>query len=216
MPKPASQPAPKAAVEPPVVPVEAPENSLVSNEATQDAPEAQDATQDLVAALQADVQEETAALAPPTNDVPDPSRTSDVDVDLEEACPVARDVEMRAMVGKLDDETLTCLEKRYKGSKLSTTKDKISRVLIANAFGRGDLSAWEGLVARHLREVSQGDPDMCFKYATHLHKHMPNRASEVIYWSDRALENRHVWTGNTHVTRTYSLHKMRSNAALRA
>jgi hypothetical protein len=134
--------------------------------------------------------------------------------ELEQTCPLERSFEMKAMVGKLDDEIVACYESRYVLASHMTTRDKLSRVLIANAFGKGDLKDWEALVARHLKEVNQADPDMCFKYASHIYKRAPARASEIIYWANRALENRHIWTGGAHVERVYGLHKMRSNAAL--
>ena len=138
------------------------------------------------------------------------------DLALEEKCPTDRGAEMKAMLGQLEDDTLACMEERYKTAVLLTTRDKVSRVLIANAFGHGDKAQWEQKVARHLKEVGQSDPDMCYKYASHLYKRSSSRSSEVVYWSNRALENRHIWTGDGHVSRVYALHKMRTNASLRA
>jgi hypothetical protein len=135
---------------------------------------------------------------------------------LEAQCPLDRGVEMKAMIGQLSDDTVDCIQQRYESAVLLTTRDKLSRVLIANAFGRGNTTLWERNVARHLKEVGQSDPDMCYKYASHLHKNAKGRSSEVVYWANRALENRHVWTGDGHVSRVYALHKMRTLAALNA
>jgi hypothetical protein len=35
-------------------------------------------------------------------------------------------------------------------------------------------------------------------------------------WSNRALENRHIWKGDAYVSRVYALHKMRTNASLKS
>jgi len=136
--------------------------------------------------------------------------------DLEKRCPLDRDIEMKAMVGQLSTDSIECLEDRLKTSVHQTTRDKVSRLIIANAFGSGDMSQWERRVAQHLKEVSQADPDMCYKYASHLFKRSPGRHAEVIYWSNRAMENRHAWKGDSYVSRVYALHKMRSNASLKA
>jgi hypothetical protein len=162
-----------------------------------------------------DVIEAPEGMAEELQEVADAAEDPAVD-DLERRCPLERSVEMKAMVGKLTPDGIDCLEQRYETAMRMTTKDKVSRVLIANAFGRGDMPTWEQRVARHLKDVSQGDPDMCYKYAAHIFKRSPGRHAEVVYWSNRALENRHIWKGDAYVSRVYALHKMRTNASLKS
>src|SRR5690606_26170961 len=91
--------------------------------------------------------------------------------------------------------------------------DKISRVLMVNAFAKGDKATWERLVKRHLDEIDQSDPELCYKYAVHLSKSGPSRANGVIRWANTALDNRTVWQGDTYTSRVYTLYKLRAAAA---
>jgi hypothetical protein len=84
---------------------------------------------------------------------------------------------------------------------------------MGNAFSKGDRKTWEQLVKRHLDEIDQSDPDLCYKYALHLARKGPGRASGVIRWANVALENRTVWTGDTYKARVNSLYKMRAAAS---
>ena len=117
------------------------------------------------------------------------------------------------MMGTLTAGQIQCLEARYSVETKQTDKGKVSLVLMTNAYSRGDHSMWEQLVKRHLDEVDQSNPDLCYKYALRLSKKGASRATEVIKWSDVALENRTVWTGSTYTSRVYSLYKFRTLAA---
>jgi hypothetical protein len=117
------------------------------------------------------------------------------------------------MLGKLTDGQTTCLEGAYAAATKPTDKDKISRILMANAYSKGDTKTWEKLIKRHLEEIDQSDPDLCYKYAVFLSKGGAPRATGVIRWSNVALENRTVWTGDTYVTRVSGLYKLRAAAA---
>jgi hypothetical protein len=122
-------------------------------------------------------------------------------------------LEPKAMLGKLSADQQSCLEDELKSASKQTDKDKISRVLMTNAWSAGDKSSWEKLVKRHLDEIDRSDPDICYKYALHLAKKGPGSAYGVIKWSDVALENKTVWTGTTYTNRVYSLYKLRAAAA---
>ena len=72
------------------------------------------------------------------------------------------------MLGKLTKGQINCLEERLNKESKQTSKDKISRILMANAYASGDKRTWENLVKRHLDQIDQSDPDLCYKYARHL------------------------------------------------
>jgi len=85
---------------------------------------------------------------------------------------------------------------------------------MADAYGRGADDEWERLVVRHLDEVSQGNPDLCYKYALYLSKKGPARAYDVVKWAELALENKFFWHGELFKTRVYTLYKVRATAAM--
>jgi hypothetical protein len=128
-------------------------------------------------------------------------------------CSNIKMLEPKAMLGKLSPEQAKCLEGELAAAPKQTTKDKISRVLMTNAWSSGDKGEWERLVKRHLDEIDRSDPDICYKYALHLSK--KGAWYGVIRWSDVALENRTVWTGSTYTNRVNSLYKLRAAAAQR-
>jgi len=117
------------------------------------------------------------------------------------------------MLGKLTPGQSQCLESAFTSAGKQTDKDKISRVLMANAWSKGDTKDWERLVKRHLDQVDQSDPDICYKYAVYLSKQGVGRADGVIHWANVALENRTVWTGQTYQDRVSGLYKLRAAAA---
>ena len=122
-------------------------------------------------------------------------------------------LEPPAMLGKMSDSQTGACEETLASTPKMTDKGKISRLLMVNAFSKGDKATWEGLVKRHLDEIDQSDPDLCYKYALHLSRKGVGRSSGVIRWADVALENRIVWTGDTYTSRVYSLYKLRAAAA---
>ena len=119
----------------------------------------------------------------------------------------------QAMLGQLRAGQVKCIEGRIGGEGEQTAKDKLSRVLIANAEGRGDKVEWERLVKRHLEDIGRSDPDMCFKYATQLSRGGTGRAQGVIRWADYALENKSRWSGGTYIKRVYDLYRLKTEAA---
>lgn len=122
-------------------------------------------------------------------------------------------LEPAAMMGKLSNEQVGCLEASLAAASQQTDKDKISRILMANSYSAGDMRTWETQVKRHLEEISQADPDLCYKYALYLSKKGAGRAWGVIKWADVSLENRTVWSGETYKSRVYALYKLRASAA---
>ncbi len=129
------------------------------------------------------------------------------------SCDNLQALEPGAMLGKLSDGQEGCLEGRLASTDKMTDKKKISVLLMTNAFSKGDKKKWEDLVKRHLDEIDQSDPDLCYKYALYLAGRGPSRASGVIRWANVALENRTVWTGDTYKSRVNSLYKMRAAAS---
>jgi len=124
-------------------------------------------------------------------------------------------LEPAAMLGKLDNGKVACLEQRLATAAKQTDKEKLSLILQANAYASKDVRGWEKLVKRHLDEIDQSNPDLCYKYARHLSKKGPSRAHGVIRWSDVALENRSRWTGDTYKSRVYALYKLKASASQR-
>ncbi len=122
-------------------------------------------------------------------------------------------LEPQAMLGRMSDGQTAACEATLAAASKMTDKGKVSRILMVNAFSKGDKATWESLVKRHLDEIDQSDPDLCYKYALHLSKKGAGRASGVIRWADVALENRTVWTGDTYTSRVFSLYKLRAAAS---
>jgi len=158
-----------------------------------------------------------AAAAPPPP-APEDDGTADVatapppPVD-DGSCDNFQALEPPAMLGKMSDGQVQCLEGRLSQASKMTDKKKISVLLMTNAFSKGDKKKWEDLVKRHLDEIDQSDPDLCYKYALYLAGRGSSRASGVIRWANVALENRTVWTGDTYKSRVNSLFKMRAAAS---
>jgi len=124
-----------------------------------------------------------------------------------------QDLEPRAIMGRLDAPSIACVEAVYANTQRLTERDRVSRLLLANAWAAGDHTRWEQLVKRHLDEVSRADPDLCYKYAAFLSRRGVSRAEGVVRWSEVALENKDRWQGDTYTTRVYGLLKLRSRAA---
>jgi hypothetical protein len=89
----------------------------------------------------------------------------------------------------------------------------MSLLLINNAENSKQLNEWGNLVERHLRNIDQSDPALCMKYAWFLSKKGIGKSTKVIKWSETALENKHVWSGNDYKKNVYLLYQLRANAA---
>jgi hypothetical protein len=122
-------------------------------------------------------------------------------------------LEPAATLGKLSGDQIQSCESALSSAAKMTDKKKYSVLLQNNAWSKGDKADWERLVKRHLEEIDESDPDMAFRYALHLGKLGPGRATGAIKYADVALENRSVWTGDTYTSRVYSLYKVKVVAA---
>lgn len=125
-------------------------------------------------------------------------------------------LEPAAMTGGLSDAHIQCLEKRISIEAKQTTRDKVSRVLMANADGKGDLAEWMRLAERHLEQIDRSDPDICFRYALQLSRSGEVQdMDDVLTWIEYALENKQRWEGPTFVSRVYNLYRVRAETATR-
>lgn len=140
----------------------------------------------------------------------------------QEACPDysseldrLRDLEADATRGALTDAQKDCLEAAYGRADQQTAKNKISRVLLVNAYAYST-SYWAQLMQRHLDEVERSDPDLAYLWAFYKYNTEPDvNADEVVQWTETALERKDVWTGDVFVSRVYGLMKLRAIAASR-
>jgi hypothetical protein len=125
-------------------------------------------------------------------------------------------LETAAIVGQLNEVQIRCLDAAVRVTERQTVKDAISRVLLNDAWAKGDEHRWESIARRHLERIGKSDPDMCYKFAFYLvEQNGPDQMDEAIKWADVALENRHVWEGDLHVGRVFALLKIRTMAAHR-
>ena len=142
--------------------------------------------------------------------IPAQTGTSEV---FDDSCDNLVALEPSALMGNLREGQVDCLEASFAAAARQTEKDKISRILMVNAYSGGDRAKWAALVKRHLNEVDQSDPELCLKYAMYLHKRGPSKSHGVIRWANVALENRTQWSGDEYVNRVYTLYKLRASAA---
>ncbi len=164
----------------------------------------------------ASVRPPAAVVTPPPVVVPPPVVTPPPAAAVASAsasgCDDLVKLEPAAMMGQLNVGQSKCLDGRIGSEPAQTMKDKVSRLLIANADAKGDKSEWERLLKRHLEDIDRSDPDMCFRYALQLSRGGAGRAMAVIKWADYALENKSKWSGSNYKTRVANLHKLRSEA----
>lgn len=139
-----------------------------------------------------------------------PAHAACVDYSSEPARLV--ELEAAASRGALDEDTKGCLETSYQAATLQTTKGKISRVLLVNAYAY-DTKTWAKLVQRHLDEVERSDPNIAYLYAFYLFNRPQPDYEEVIKWVDVAMERRTEWSGDVLVARTFQLQRARTYAA---
>jgi hypothetical protein len=136
--------------------------------------------------------------------------------DVTADCGNLQKLEPAAMLGRLQDGEIRCLDKAFRLAERQTVKDKIGRVLLQDAWARGEEHRWRGIAERHLDQAGRSDPTLCYLLAYQLlHANAPDQMDEVVYWAEMALENRHVWEGDLYVKRVNSLHQTRTLAAQR-
>ena len=128
-------------------------------------------------------------------------------------CTDLRRLEPRSLMGRLTQEQILCLELRLRREERMTAKNKTSRVLMADAYTKGDIDRWEAAVRRHLDEIDRSDADLAYIFARHLAEKPPEYIPEAIRWSNVALTNAHQWEGKRRVDRMYALHRINAVAA---
>ncbi len=143
----------------------------------------------------------------------DPAQETTMVIDPE-LCSDLTALESMAMLGRLSWEAQSCLESRLRTAP-DVDRERISGLLMADAWASGDKERWGELARRHLDEVSDDDTDVLYKYAIHLGRQGPERSEEAIHWADRALARRDLWSTNTHLSRSNALYKTRAAAAER-
>lgn len=131
----------------------------------------------------------------------------------DDSCADLIKLEPLSMMGQLRPGQQKCIEGRISTEGAQTAKDKLSRILIANAESKGDKAEWERLMKRHLEDIDRSDPDMCFKYALQLSRGGVGRALGVVRWADYSLENKQKWSGQTYTSRVYNLYRLKAEAA---
>lgn len=155
-----------------------------------------------------------------TGDTGDTGETAEVVTPVRPVGPTLSDdtcddliaMEPDALMGIFSPGRIACVEERLTTAP-QTEKDKLSRLLLADADSKGDKGEWERLMARHLDEIDRSDPDMCFLYARHLHDKGVGWGEESIRFADYALENKQRWSGETYQNRLYGLYRLRAEAA---
>ncbi len=124
-----------------------------------------------------------------------------------------RELEADATRGALTEPQKDCLEAAYSKADQQTAKNKISRVLLVNAYAYST-DYWSKLMVRHLEEVDKSDPDLAYLWAFYKFNTDPTKnADDVVEWTETALERKDVWTGDVFVSRVYGLMKLRALAA---
>jgi hypothetical protein len=132
------------------------------------------------------------------------------DFDLED-CKDTIGLEANALVGKLSEGQIACLESRIRLQRLQTERSHLSGVLIIDAQTKGLMDRWEVLVQRHLERYDRSDPDLTFGYSVHLYRKGEEHHPTALRWADYALENSQQWEGGTDfVEKTTQLYKLRA------
>jgi len=131
----------------------------------------------------------------------------------EVGCSDLRRLEPRSLMGRLTQEQILCLELRLRREERMTAKNKTSRVLMADAYTKGDMDRWEAAVRRHLEEIDRSDADLAYIFARHLASKPAEYIPEAIRWSNVSLTNAYQWEGQRRVDRMYALHRINAVAA---
>jgi hypothetical protein len=159
---------------------------------------------------------DTGASRPGPEDTGDPGDTGEpvVQAPLDDSCTDLFKLQDQALAGTLREGQIACLEQRIVEDKLMTDKEKVSRVLLVDAEAKKDLVRWEALMQRHLTDIDQSDPDLCFKYTIYLSRKGMENAEEVIIWGSRALERKDNWSGRLYEKKVFALHQLRAEAGM--
>ncbi|TVQ87405.1 MAG: hypothetical protein EA397_19005 [Deltaproteobacteria bacterium] len=133
--------------------------------------------------------------------------------ELDIECNDLLSLEPKALLGRLTEVEVACLERSLRHARRQVERDKISRVLVADAWAKGKMHRWEAAMRRHLNDIDRSDADLCYIFARFLAEQGPDRASETIRWSEIALANKERWAGDLRTERVYALLRLRAIAA---
>ncbi|MFT7518744.1 MAG: hypothetical protein ACI9MC_000876 [Kiritimatiellia bacterium] len=122
-------------------------------------------------------------------------------------------LEPKALLGALSEQEVTCLERGMRHTNRQVQRDKISRVLVADAYAKGKEHRWEAAMRRHLNDIDRSDADLCYIFARYLAKQGPDRSNETIRWTELALTNKSNWQGKLRVDRVNALYRLRAIAS---
>jgi len=128
-------------------------------------------------------------------------------------CGEPSDLQEAASRGALSNADLTCLNEAYGLAPSRLGKERVSVLLLTDAYAAGDKAAQEDLLKRHLTEVDPENPELAYRYALVLVQKGPDHARQVVHWASVALTNRAGWTGDTYKQRVNSLYKLRAAAS---
>ncbi len=126
-------------------------------------------------------------------------------------CGSRGSLETLAAAGGLTAGDRACLEAALAGATRQTDKDRYSRFLLVDARARQDMKAWSQLAERHLTDITQSDPTLCFQYASYMRRSRRHHAT--IKWADRALENKQAFAPADHAEWVTALLRMKALAA---
>lgn len=135
--------------------------------------------------------------------------TEEIDLD----CSDLIALEPTALLGRMDEDQVTCLERSLRHSTRQVERDRISRVLVADAYAKGKMHRWEAAMRRHLTDIDRSDADLCYIFARYLARQGPDRSAETIRWAELALVNKGKWAGRLRIERVYALMRLRAIAA---
>ncbi|MBT3223833.1 MAG: hypothetical protein HN348_32595 [Proteobacteria bacterium] len=139
--------------------------------------------------------------------------TAEVHPPTESNCRNLVALESAALVGKLSEKQIRCLEQIVVTAHLGES-ERASHLLLDDAYAKSDQKRWEQLARRHLTEISSNDADLSYLLARHLEKRQ-SEPNEVMAFAEMALKHRRIWKGQTYVRRVAELYELRAKAAER-
>ncbi len=117
-----------------------------------------------------------------------------------------------ARTGRLSADQRACVDGQLGSTSDRMAREALSRVLIDDAYARGQRGLWVQLVERHLREVDQKDPEICYQYGLHLYQR-DHKYEIAIEWANMALEHEYRWSEETRPGKRYNAFSLRGKAA---
>jgi len=112
-----------------------------------------------------------------------------------------------AAMGKLSDETTSCLAQTLVAGTLMT-REQASNLLVANSFAKGDHYAWAGHVEFHLESINTSDCDLMFKYGQHLLKN--DAPAAAVKWAESAEKHSYGWPAEKRDDKLQDLHRLKT------